>query len=417
MRTETKERPFWRQTLGARVLCSALFVVGLAAFLIATAIDVDYWWNVARSDLAKLEYAGGSIVFRSVSFLFAGVVAYQCRRGTLSGWAMGGFAALVLVSFASIGMSSVLGFGSRERIVPYEQAQANAVAQQDAFVEAKARQLKLENEMIARQRKLQDDNIKFLQKQASNSRRSTTRQLSYDALGQATFGPAPEFKTVVIEAPTIKAASDPQAEAIHKLVPDWSIASIQLWTTAAFGIGLIIAEMVCMGFAVGMWPKAPVPTAESEPKGRKEEPDIETVVGVEAPAKSAEIIHPAQFSHPARASIVEEPVETLAQSELFGDVEEHMSQMESIKAFWEQGTRRARAARIGASAMYRAYQTWCEDRKMIPVTQRKFGLESGVLADDLNLEKDTSSNKAWFYLGRAIVLDQEGGEPELLMAA
>lgn len=414
MREKSGETPFWRQTLGVRVLCTALFLVGLAAFAIATMLDVDYWVSVARSDLAKWEYGGGSVVFRSVSFLFAAVVAYQWRKGGVSGVVMGVFAGIVLLSFASIGMSSVLGFGARERIVPYEQAKADAAFTQKQFERAQARQEKLEDAAIAQQKQDKARMFAFLEKQASRTKYVRSKQAAYDAMGQAALT-APSFKTEVVAAPQIDVPHDPQAEAIASFLAlfGWTvtIAAIQLATTAAFGIGLIIAEMVCMGFAVAMWPKAPEPReivrTEAEPDGGTVLKATEAAAGG-VPA-SAEIIHPPQFQQPATAT-----AEDSQQSELFHDIDEHLTQREGVEQFWEEATRPAAAARIGATTMYHAYRAWCEKqaRPLEPVTQRKFGMISGTLVD-----KDDSSNKGWFYLGRALVHESAAGEAELLMVA
>lgn len=413
MRTTLKETPFWRQTLGARILCSALFLVGLAAFAVATSLDVDYWVSVARTDLAKWEYGGGSIIFRSVSFLFAAVVAYQWRKGTLGSIVAGLFAAIVLASFASIGMSSVLGFGARERIVPYQQAEADAAAQRQAFEDSRARQLKLEDDALVRQHKLQDGQIDYLRRQASGSKRAANKQAAYDALGQATFGSVPTFKTEVITAPKIVAATDPQAEAIHELVPSWSINKIQLATTAAFGIGLIVAEMVCMGFAVGMWPKAAVPSRRG---AATEVPDMAELKAEGTVIAPANVVYPPAY-HLVQA-LVEEPQKVVAvQEELFNDGEPLnliLTPEETVEAFWSEATRPAAAARIGATAMHRAYAAWCADRGLQPSSSQKFGRVSRGLCD-----KDERSKSATYYIGRAILsTDQNGdGEPELLMAA
>lgn len=401
-----------RQHFGQYLLCIGLFAASLAAFGISTLIDFDYWTSVAKSDLSKIEYGGGSIVFRSVTFLFAAVVAVQWRKSTLGGWAKGGFAAVILLSFASIGMSSILGFGARERIVPYEQSKAEAAAKIGAFDKAETRRIALEDAEIARKHQKEDDQISFLRSQAEKVRGPQSRQVTYDAMA-----PLTGFATEVIPAPTvilppkIEMASDPQAEALHGLFPSWSIENIQIATTAIFGVGLIVAEMVSMGFAVGMWPKYQPPAAQTVTRGYTVEDDVVVLEPKLPELQGADIIHPPQFARTEQAAIVGEPVEDDEpnQGDLLRDVDEHMTAGEQVAEFWAARTRMASGATITATAMYDAFVAWAREAypNGTPMKQKMFGNYSGHICDR---QKIAGLNN---YINRAIVVEGD----RLLMAA
>lgn len=371
-----------RENFGTKLLCSLLILCGFGAFCIKTMVEFDYWYSVGNSFLAKVEYGGGSIVFSMITFLFAAVVASQWRKGKLSNFMIGAFAAVILTSFAGVGITSIIGFGSRERIVPYAQAKADRDFALQEYTEAKT--IKKDRE---------DSQIKFLRAEASRLKKPANKQAAYDALGNATFG-----TTEIIAPPKLATVSDPQAEAIQRLRPDWEIESIQFWTTFAWGIALYVAEIVCMGFGVALWPAPQPRTKAAIPVADKDEDDDRP---------SAEIIRPEQFAaRPAPAMAAEEPV---VDRELDLAVDEVLTTVEQIEEFWKTQTRPAAAARIQASTMYRAYTAWCGGQEINPASQQLFGRESKKLGYD----KDKSNKSAWFYVGRALI----GSEHESLMVA
>lgn len=369
-----------RNNLGTKLLCGLLISLSVCAFVVATCIDVDFWTSIAKSDLAKLEYAGGSVIFRGVVFLFAAVVALQWRAGKRKASMLAG---LILLTFASIGISSVVGFGARERMAPTMMAEAKYEAELKAKQEADALSIKLRNEQIA-----------FLREQAKKAPGPQSRQVAYDALANGTFG------TVEVKAAPVAEITDPLATAINARFPAWSVQDIQFATSVAFGVCLILAEIVCMSFGVGMWPKAPDP--------RKEEavPVVNDSLTTEDVRPSAEIIRPEQFtktSQPKAEDKEEAAVEALA-TDLFGDVQEHMTDVAAIEQFWGTQTRPAPVARIAAKAMYTAYCGWAASKSLRPASAQMFGR----VASRLGMERDKTNPSQWAYVGRALIDVDDG---------
>ncbi len=399
-----------KQNFGTYMLCIGLFFAACAAFAIATAMDVTYWLGIAKDDMSRLEFAGGAVVFRVTAFLFAAVAAWQFKRGTFGSIALGAVSCALVIGFASLGVTSVIGFNARERIEPYKQAKAYETAQIAAFEEAKARQIKLEDAEIARKHAAQDAQIGFLRDQARVAKGPQSRQVTYDAMAPLTgFSTEVVPTQAVIAPPKIAAASDPGAEAIQARFPQYTVEDIQLAIALAWGIGPFIAEMFCLGFAVGMWPKY-------QPPARTALADGGTVIAPVADAQTIElsaanIIHPPQFAaRPAQASIVEEPVEEPVQGELLSEVDAHMTALDQVAEFWEERTRPAKAAMITATAMYKAYVAWCESAhpQRTPLSQKMFGTVSTRICERTKFNGNNN------YVGRAIIGATEG---ELLMAA
>lgn len=379
-----------RNNFGTKLLCGLLISLSVCAFVVATCIDVDFWTSIAKSDLAKLEYAGGSVIFRGVVFLFAAVVALQWRAGKHKASM---FAGLILLTFASIGISSIVGFGARERMAPTMIAEAKYEAELKAKQQADTLSATLRNEQIA-----------FLREQAKKAPGPQSRQVAYDALANGTFG------TVEVKAAPVAEITDPLATALNARFPEWSVQDIQFVTSVAFGVCLILAEIACMSFGVAMWPKAPEP--------RKEEavPVVDNLSKADDVRPSADIIRPEQFAKVKQptAKIADDPeeaaVEALA-TDLFGEVREHLSDVAGIEEFWNTQTRPAAAARISAKSFYQSYAGWAASKDLRPASAQMFGR----VASRLGIDRDKTNPSQWAYVGRALVLD--GDDAAIIMAA
>jgi hypothetical protein len=382
-----------RENFGRYLLCLLLMAAGIGAFIIATMADVDYWTSVAQSDLAKIEYGGGAVIFRTVTFLFACVVALQWRHGQLKSSTLAGF---VLTAFALFGMVSIVGFNARERIAPTLEADARLAAEKTA--QAKSEALSLE---------LREGQIAFLREQAEKVRKHPkAAQSAYDALGSATFG------TISVKPEPTEKITDPLAASLHFVYPAISVKGWQFITAIAWGIGLIIAEMMCMGFAVGMWPRH---LALQVANVEQDVPDGGTVLdpfrGAIDTAKEGTGGAPSNVVRPE----FKRPATEAPQASLFADDDDldmRLSEVEGIEEFWQTRTRAASAATIGCRSMYRHYVDWATENDLDPASQQKFGR----VLTDLGAHRDTTS-RHWTYVGRALIVGDDDGEPELLMAA
>lgn len=381
-----------RENFGRYLLCCLLMAVGLGAFAIKSWIDVEYWVSQAVTPAGKWQFGGAAFVFCLASLAFTCAIASRLRE-KITAWNVFGtvLATGVLMYVTAYGMASIVGFGARERTQPYHQTVAENEAKQQAYSDAKARQIKLQDEQIA-----------FLRAQAAKSKKKENKQAAYDALGQATFG-----TTAVIAAPTVAASADPQAEALHRLFPEYSIEEIQNLWVGAFGVGLLLVELFGMGFGVGMWPKYQA-KAESLPAAKETAPATE--IPPEPVPVASNIIHPPQFAAKAPvAEIAPEPDDASPELEL--EVAEHMTEVEQVNEFWDTQTRPAEAARIGVTTMYDTYRAWATKRNLRPASQKKFG----TVATARGILRDKRDASAWAYLGRGLVHD--GQEAGLLMVA
>lgn len=370
---------------GRQALCIFLILTGLAAYGIAATIDIDYWSSQAVTDRGKLEWGGSALVFQTMTFLFAGVVAVLLRQRKFGIALLGG---IVLSFYMIYGMSSIVGFGGRERISKTVSADERHKSQLDAVVTANAQSTQL-----------RAAHIKFLQEQVAKTKRPESKQVAIDALGQATFG-----TIEVLPAPVKEQMADPQAEFLHMLFPSWTVESIQFASTIAFGIGLIFAKIFCFAFGVGLWPV-------SEPRKSKAKPEQEIIA--DAPETPSNIIHPPQFAKatPSPAMVADETEAEPVDPALARDVEKYVNEVDQVEEFWGSQTRVASEARISCTTMYKAYCNWAKARGHNPASSQMFGR----VATRIGIERDKRKASAWAYMGRALVGESEAAP--LLMVA
>lgn len=379
-----------KANLGRYILCISLIVVGFSAYAVSSILDVDYWTTQATTERGKIEWGAAAVIFQTMTFLFAGVVALLLREKKFMSATL---ATVVLGFFMAYGMSSVVGFGARERISKTVVATEQQAADAKAVIATNAESARLRNE-----------HIDFLRSQVKKAPGPQSRQVALDALGQATFG------TLEIKAEPVRSAMiDPQAEALNKLFPQWSVENIQFASTIAFGIGLILSKILCFAFGVALWPKAP------EPRKEESVPVVDTLSKTEDARPSADIIRPEQFAKvkqpTAKADDPEEAaVEALA-TDLFGEVREHLSDVAGIEEFWNTQTRPAAAARISAKSFYQSYAGWAASKDLRPASAQMFGR----VASRLGIDRDKTNPSQWAYVGRALVLD--GDDAAIIMAA
>lgn len=386
------------RNFGRYLLCGLLMVIGISAFGLATLVDYDYWTSQAKSDLARIEYGGGAIVFRSITFLFACVAAVKLRD-KLWGQAFG--AGLVLFVFAAIGMTSIIGFGARERMVPQMQADAKYEARKDALAQAQVKADDIRNKQT-----------KFLQDQARAAPGPQSRGVAYDALSRAT-----QLVTIETADEPVKDITDPQAAALNAIVPNISINNWQIITTVAWGISFIVGEMVCMGFAITMLPRYVAAAAEATLVTMTEGGGGEPV--------AANVVYPDfnRLSQPQKRPVTAEldvagamavpapkPARAAAQGDLLADIDEVMRPAELVKAFWDNKTVPQGRAKIGATTAFEAYCDYCKEIGEQASKQKRFGIESAKYG----IAREALKNSArYYYLGRAIV----GEDGQLTMAA
>lgn len=380
MRDDTTFGAHLRANFWLYVLSTVMVLAGVAAGVIGTAIDFDVWTSTATTPLAEINYGGGSIIFGVCTLTFAACASRLWRDHRV----IFGFSALlVLLGFSVVSMVGIVGSGTKERLVPYTEGQAELLAKQEAI-----------RQTNALQKSYVDKQLAYLQERGRQAKGPQSKQAAYTSASE-TFG-ALEVKP----EPVLAARKDPIAEAINSLHPEWSIESIILVTSVAWGIALKLAEMLLIGFGVAMWPKAPLP--------RKEEavPTADNLSEVQDVRPSAEIIRPEQFtktSQPKAEDKEEAAVEALA-TDLFGDVQEHMTDVAAIEQFWGTQTRPAPVARIAAKAMYTAYCGWAASKSLRPASAQMFGR----VASRLGMERDKTNPSQWAYVGRALIDVDDG---------
>lgn len=371
-------------------LSTVMILAGIGAGIIGTAIDFDVWTSTATTPLAKMNYGGGSIIFGICTLTFAACASRLWRDHRVI---FGGAAFLVLVGFSLVSMVGIVGSGTKERLVPYAEGQAELLAKQEAV-----------RQTNALQKSYVDKQLAYLQERGRQAKGPQSKQAAYTSASE-TFG-----SLEVKPEPVLATRKDPIAEAINSLRPDWHIETIILVTSVAWGIALKLAEMLLIGFGVAMWPKAPA-RAESAPAAKETAPEV---VRIETPPEAApvasNIIHPPQFAGKAPvAEIAPEPEDVSPELQL--EVREHLTEVEQVNEFWATQTRPAPAASIGVTAMYKHYCGWAAENDLRPVSQKKFG----TIASNNGIVRDKRDTSCWKYVGHAIVSD--GQEAGLLMVA
>lgn len=387
MRNDTFGAHF-RANFWLYALSTVMVLAGIAAGVIGTLIDYDVWTSTATTPLAKINYGGGSIIFGICTLTFAACASRLWRDHRV---VFGISAFLVLIGFSLVSMVGIVGSGTKERLVPYAEGQAELLAKQEAV-----------RQTNALQKSYVDNQLTYLQERGRAAKGPQSKQAAYTSASE-TFGSL-EVKPV----PVLATRKDPIAEAINSLRPEWPIETIILVTSVGWGVALKLAEMLLIGFGVAMWPKAPaktesLPAAKIEPPVTEEKPEP-------APVDS-NVIHPPQFAAKAPvAEIAPEPEpEDDVSPELQFEVREHMTEVEQVNEFWDTQTRPAPAARIGVTSMYEIYCRWAAANDLRPVKQKKFGM----VATARGIERDKRDTSAWAYVGRAVV----GQEHDLLMVA
>ena len=380
-----REGTFWahfRANFWVNGLCTIMVLAGLGAGAIGTAIDFDCWTSTATTLLAKVNYGGGSIIFGICTLCFAASASRLWRERRIL---FGLLAFLILIGFSTISMVGIIGSNTKERLVPYEQGQARLASEQEATRQTNA----LHKDYV-------DKQLAYLQERGRVATGPQSKQAAYSSANEA-------FGSIEIKPePVLSTREDPIAQAIHSLHPDWPIATIILVTGVAWGVALKLAEMFLVGFGVGQW-QTRARISGASPVQAVAEPDDGT--GGLPALPSAEIIHPPQFAREP------EPIVLAAPTQLDLDVDEHMTSRELVREFWKMETRPSPGARLGASVVYRAYLSWCEENDYSGVTQQLFGRISGQF-----VPRHQAAN--YTYLDRALLRqDDETGQIDSLQVA